>query len=171
MEVAHDGLKKKGFARPEGIVGPIDVCTVSGKLPSELCSKDPRGTMVRREIFIKGTEPSDDEICDVHIRTQICKDSTDIWGRNLLAGPNCPAESILERVFVARTIPFRLINPDDPYPLDWKFEFPAGEYCTVHGTLHNIENGEITDDILTTPSQIDEMKAQEERYERERTTN
>lgn len=170
MTKLHENKQPKDFPRPSDVVKKA-ICVYSGKTPTQDCYNDPRGSAVLEEYFIKGTEPSDDEICDVHIRTQICKDSTDIWGRNLLAGPNCPAESILERVFVARTIPFRLINPDDPYPLDWKFEFPAGEYCTVHGTLHNIENGEITDDILTTPSQIDEMKAQEERYERERTTN
>jgi hypothetical protein len=23
--------------------------------------------------------------------------------------------------------------PEDPYPLDWIYEIPAGEYCTAHG--------------------------------------
>ena len=55
-------------------------------------------------------------------------------GRNLLAGSGCPQESIIERVFVQRKIPFRPLKSGDPYPLDWKYELPAGEYCNVHGS-------------------------------------
>ena len=85
METAHKGLPVKDFSRPSNIIGPIKVCSVSGKLPTELCDHDPRGSKVVTEYFIKGTEPT--EYCDVHVQKDICIESnllTSEFCRNLL---------------------------------------------------------------------------------------
>lgn len=122
MEVAHEGLDKKAFEKPDGIVGPIDVCAVSGKLPGELCDKDPRGSMIRKEIFIKGTEPK--ETCDIHVEEVI--DTT----TGLLASSYCPFEFMESRVFIRRTIPYEAA-PNGQKPLDAQYEAPT-EVCDVH---------------------------------------
>lgn len=131
MERVHKKITPAEFTVPEGLVRK-DICIYSGKLLSDLCAKDPRGNAVRPgEYFIKGTEPT--EVCDVHVQYNVCKDSKDIYGRNLLFGPNCPPESLLTSVFIQRKEPFKPISPDDKYPADMKYEAPEGEYCNVHG--------------------------------------
>ena len=124
MEVAHEGLERKAFPRPDGIVGPIDICTVSGKLPNELCSEDPRGSMVRKEIFIKGTQPK--EVCDVHVE-ELVDSST-----GLIATSNCPLDLIESQVFIKRPIPYQ-VAPNGQKPLDAQYEVPT-EVCDVHET-------------------------------------
>ena len=133
MERVHKNLKPVEFQVPQGLVRKT-TCIYSGKVVSELCGKDPRNNAVRPgEYFIKGTEPHDGDVCDVHASYQVCKDSTDLYGRNLLFGPDCPPESLLESVFVLRKEPYKPLNPDAPYPLDMKYEAPEGEYCNIHG--------------------------------------
>lgn len=134
MDRVHKGLEPKDFPAPDGLVKKR-ICIYSGKIATDLCTQDPRGNATRLEYFIKGTEPRYNDLCDVHVKSTVCKDSKDIWGRNLLAGPYCPFESIVEKVFIQRPphMEYMPKNPDDPYPVDWKYELPKGEYCTVHG--------------------------------------
>ncbi|MCX7708323.1 MAG: PBP1A family penicillin-binding protein [Clostridia bacterium] len=132
MERVHKNLKPVDFAEPAGLVKKT-VCIYSGKTPTDLCSKDPRGNSIRTEYFIKGTEPKDDDVCTVHVSGTVCKDSKDTQGRNLLFGPSCPVSSQLEKVFIKRPVPFKPISPDDPYPGDAVYEEPEGEYCNIHG--------------------------------------
>lgn len=132
MKKIHEGKEKIDFPVPSGIVKK-PVCIYSGKTPTELCYKDPRGKSVIEEYFVKGTEPRYDDICKVHVSGQVCTESHDIWNRNLLAGPYCPLSSVVEKVFIQRQEPFVPVKPDDIYPVDWDYELPAGEYCTVHG--------------------------------------
>lgn len=119
MAVAHKNYEKTNFVKPEGIVGPISVCIDSGKLPTELCRKDPRGARVRNEYFIKGTEPV--EYCSTHIEK-----SVDVT-TGLLASPLCPDSNIENKVFIQREVPFAA-SPKGQVPLDAKFEAPV-EYC------------------------------------------
>ena len=58
MTDIHENLETKSFERPENIVS-VNVCSQSGKIPSDLCSKDPRGNKIITEIFAKGTEPKE----------------------------------------------------------------------------------------------------------------
>lgn len=132
MLKAHENLEPKNWAVPAGVVKK-QICIYSGKVPSELCSQDPRGKTVIQEYFIKGTEPKDDDPCDVHVKAYVCKESQDVWKRNLIAGPYCPPDSVLEKVFIQRAMPFTPVQPGDPYPADWAYELPAGEYCNIHG--------------------------------------
>lgn len=133
MKKLHEGKERKDFPVPSGLV-KRRICIFSGKLASDLCAHDPRGNATFEEYFVKGTEPRYDEVCDVHVSVSVCKDSTDIWQRNLLAGSYCPVESVLGKVFIQRKEPFVPVKPDDKYPKDWIYELPAGEYCTVHGS-------------------------------------
>lgn len=155
MNKAHANLESLDFTVPSGVVKKR-ICIYSGKIATELCSNDPRGNATIEEYFIKGTEPRDDDLCDVHVLEKVCKDSKDAWGRNLIAGPNCPLESVIEKVFIQRRQPYVPQKPDDKYPKDWDYELPAGEYCTVHGhsspnpdnTVDNRNNSNITPDPI-----------------------
>lgn len=132
MSKIHSDKQPEDWVAPANVIKKT-VCVYSGKIATEACKHDPRGSAAFEEYFIKGTEPADDDVCDVHIVAKVCKDSTDIWGRNLLAGSNCPESSVIEKVLIVRPEPFKPQKPGDPYPLDWKYEYPAGEYCTLHG--------------------------------------
>jgi penicillin-binding protein 1A len=146
MEKAHTNLKPAAITeQPSDIIKKV-ICIDSGKVPNENCAKDPRGNRTRFEYFIKGTEPKDDDKCDIHVLAKVCKSSKDKYGRFLVAGPNCPLTTILEKVFIQRKEPYLPKNPEDPFPADWMFELPAGEYCTVHGA----PKGTVTADIKAT---------------------
>ncbi|MCX7748768.1 MAG: PBP1A family penicillin-binding protein [Clostridia bacterium] len=133
MEKVHENLKPRDFPEPPGIVKKT-VCIYSGQTPSKLCSNDPRGNSIKQnEVFIKGTEPSATEDCDVHVLGKVCKDSQDVLKRNLVFGPNCPSTSLIEKVFIQRKQEYKPVKPGDPTPGDLKYELPAGEYCNIHG--------------------------------------
>lgn len=133
MERIHKNLQPVDFQEPAGIVKKT-ICIYSGKVATDLCARDPRGSSLRTEYFIKGTEPGDTDVCDVHVLIKACKDSKDTFGRNLLFGPNCPQTSLLEKVAIRRPVPFSPISPDDKYPADTIYEEPGGEYCNLHGS-------------------------------------
>lgn len=124
MEEAHKNLKVKDFERPDGLVS-VDICTISGKRPSELCALDPRGSTVRSELFIKGTEPAADNICDVHV----IKDVDIETGK--LATPYCPSPLVKSKVFVQRTEPFVPQPGQKQVPADLIYEAPT-EFCDKH---------------------------------------
>ncbi|GMQ63869.1 transglycosylase domain-containing protein [Vallitalea maricola] len=131
MQRIHEGLPRKEFDKPSGIVTK-KICTESGKLAVPgLCDKDQRGSTVRTEYFAKGTEPT--EPCDVHIKATICKDS------GLFATEYCPESSKVEKVYIQRLVPFVPEEWDPRRPptiQDRQYELPPsmiGEYCNIHG--------------------------------------
>lgn len=135
MQKVHKNLQPKDFPAVGGIVQKT-ICIYSGKIATPLCALDPRGDATRVEYFIKGTEPRDDDLCTVHVQRKVCKDSQyDYFGFkvNLLAGPNCPLTSVLDKVFIQRPVPYIPVKPDEKVPKDLQYELPAGEYCNVHG--------------------------------------
>ena len=91
MKEIHKDLAKEKFKEPEGIVR-ANVCKDSGKLPTDLCSRDQRGSRVYSEIFVKGTVPKDK--CEIHISAEVCKVS------GLLASEHCAPEDKERRVFI-----------------------------------------------------------------------
>ena len=97
MSRIHDGLESKQFEQPPNILS-VNICTQSGKLATELCSHDPRGSTVRTEIFAAGTQPK--EFCDAHVELNI--DTT----TNKIANEYCPKENVATRVFVKRNPPY-----------------------------------------------------------------
>jgi len=124
MEEVHKDLKVTDFERPGGLVS-VDICTVSGKRPSELCALDPRGSTVKSELFIKGTEPAADSICDVHV----IKDIDIETGK--LATPYCPSPLVQSKVFIQRTEPFIPAPDQKQVPADLIYEAPT-EFCDIH---------------------------------------
>jgi penicillin-binding protein 1A len=133
MKQVHEGLPKKDFApAPSGIVKKT-ICIYSGKIATSLCTQDPRGNATRTEYFIKGTEPRDDDLCTLHVSAKVCTASHDTYNRNFLAGRYCPPETIVDKVFIQRLIPYVPVKPGEKAPKDIVYELPAGEYCTVHG--------------------------------------
>lgn len=127
MAKVHEDLEIKQFEEPPGIVKKT-ICTKSGKLASELCSQDPRGSTIRTEMFIAGTEPKDE--CDTHVKVKVCEAHTDEYGRPYLASLYCPPSSTSEKVFVKRRVP--ITNPNDFAAVGDKiYECPT-EYCPEH---------------------------------------
>jgi len=152
MEKVHEKLEPIPFAEPEGIVRKR-ICIYSGKIATDLCASDPRGSAVRTELFIKGTEPSDDNLCDVHVKARVCKDSTDANGKSLLAGEYCPESSVEEKVFIRRPVPYVPVKPGEKAPADLIYELPEGEYCNVHGPAEVPDLEDIVDDIPDIPNE------------------
>lgn len=134
MQAAYNKkkLESKDLPFPAGLVKK-EICEYSGKAPIDLCSGDPRGNHVRTEYFIKGTEPKGDELCDIHVAAKVDTSSKDIYGRPLPATKYTPPQFIEERVFILRKVPYTPVIPGDPYPLDWKYEFPS-EYSNLYGS-------------------------------------
>lgn len=140
MSRIHKKLEKKDFAIPKNIVKKR-ICIYSGKIASPLCALDPRGDATREEYFIKGTEPREDDPCTLHVQGKVCKDSLDIWKRNLLAGPYCPVTSVTDRVFILRPQPYVPVKPEEKAPKDLIYELPEGEYCNIHGAPSGDQTG------------------------------
>lgn len=92
MTVAHKDLDDKSFEKPDEIV-ERNVCTVSGKLVTDNCKKDPRD-VTRKEYFVKGTEPQ--TACNMHVSVEIDPRT------GLLVNPDCKPSFIINKVFFRR---------------------------------------------------------------------
>ena len=138
MTRIHEGLEPVPFfeTTPPNIV-KRNICIDSGKIATDLCKHDPRGSRVREEYFIEGTEPAYSDTCKVHVSAQVCTASKDAHGRYLLATEYCPGSTVKEIVGIKRPVQYTPKFPNSGYPLDFVYEIPEGEYCTVHnaGTL------------------------------------
>lgn len=109
MGAVHEGLEYKEIEKPSGVTS-ASVCMDSGKKPTGLCSSDPRGSRVRSEMFIAGTEPT--SVCDVHVTAKVNKNN------NKLANENTPSYLIVERIFIKKANP----NPATP---DYNYVLPS----------------------------------------------
>ncbi len=170
MNRVHAKLEVKNFEKPDEGIVEKQVCIYSGKVPGPYCSQDPRGSAIKTEYFAKGTEPSAEDVCDVHIFAKVDTTSLDIYGRPLLATEYCPPEVVKDKVLIRRPVPYLPKNPLDAslskLIKDWMLELPQGEYCTKHSaaTVHqpatpststpseatqkpNVDLGEILDTI------------------------
>lgn len=126
MSTIHKNKPSKSFEMPGGLAA-VEICKESGKRPSELCALDQRGSSVRTEVFIKGTEPAFEDICDVHVVREI-----DI-STGKLASPYCPPSLVQSKVFIQRIEPFTP-SADGKIPLDAQYEAPK-DICPVHTQL------------------------------------
>lgn len=122
MTEVHEGYESKDFSVPENII-TRQICKVSGKLATDLCSHDPRGNKVRNEIFIKGTEPTEE--CDAHVEASI--DTSN----GKLATEYCPTELVQSRVFIKRDPPYNPEEHNGITPSDYEFTLPIEE-CDEH---------------------------------------
>lgn len=129
MTEIHKDLPVKQFEKPEGII-QVAIDKVSGKLATELSARDQRGSMVRNEYFIKGTEPT--EYDDVHVEAVIDSET------GKLATAYCPDNVIGKLVFIKRPVPYNPEEHNGFIPSDYVYELPT-EYCDVH-TSNYIDN-------------------------------
>ncbi|MCT4617996.1 MAG: PBP1A family penicillin-binding protein [Marinisporobacter sp.] len=127
MDQVHEGLPGKSFTKPKDVIS-LAVDTKSGKRPTEFSSLDPRGSTVRNEYFIKGTEPKDYD--DVHVQVEIDTST------NKLATPYCPPALVEKRVFVKRKVPYDPAKNNGIVPSDYKYEAPT-EYCPDHNEFNS----------------------------------
>lgn len=133
---AEKALPYKEFTIPDSVV-TARICTKSGKLAVDgVCDHAEGGSTVRTEYFAKGTVPL--EKCDVHIKASVCRLT------EKLAGPNCPAEDVVEKVLLVKT---------EPELLDW--EGNVIKYTTTD-TPNLLPTGEdaicyIHNEIIVTP--------------------
>lgn len=70
MTRVHQNVEVDKFKEPEDMIRR-SVCTISGKIPTSYCTRDPRG-VVKTEIFASGHEPTDS--CNVHVKGRISID-------------------------------------------------------------------------------------------------
>ncbi len=118
MEKIHEGLEVRDFEKPSGVV-VRSICSESGKLAVPgLCDKDPRGSRIRNENFIEGTEPT--ESCDVHKAATFCSES------KMSATEFCP--SVFTQIGIVRPEPYNGSESID----DQKYEIHVGGSCPVH---------------------------------------
>jgi penicillin-binding protein 1A len=136
MTRVHEELETKKFERPPNIVS-VNICTQSGKLATDLCSRDPRGSTVRTEIFVNGTQPK--EFCDTHVELKIDKTN------NKIANEYCPEENVETRVFIKRNPPYNPADHGGIVPSDYQYTAPT-EKCDIHNKGNTINNW--LDDLL-----------------------
>ncbi|MBZ2173639.1 PBP1A family penicillin-binding protein [Schnuerera sp. xch1] len=130
MTKVHEGLEPKNFEQPKDII-TVNICTESGKLPTELCKDDPRGSTIRSEKFVRGTQPK--EFCDVHVKEKI--DTT----TNKIASEYCPKNKVEERVFIQRNPAYKPGDNNGIVPSDYKYTVPT-EICNEHDQDNWIED-------------------------------
>lgn len=121
------GQPAKEFIIPSGIV-ELEVCNQSGKLPSDSCWQDHRGTIIT-EYFKEGNEPTTQ--CDTHVYLSI--NSSD----GLLATDNTPRYNRVQKLFIQ---PKKEFNPKDfggLVPTDYPMRAPT-EYSQQKGFVDNI---------------------------------
>jgi penicillin-binding protein 1A len=149
MEEIHADLEYKDFPKPSGIVGAT-ICTESGKLATDICSNDPRGSTTRYEYFATGTVPTEE--CDVHVTANICTES------GLIATEYCPTETVQEQVFIVRPeplIPAEWDPEDPPRIADYQYELPTsmeGEYCNIHGPTFQLPLVDLPGENTSSPA-------------------
>lgn len=139
MSTVHEGLEPADFEKPSDIIS-VDICTQSGKLATELCSRDPRGSTIKSELFVKGTQPT--EFCDAHVELDI-----DIT-TNKIANEYCPKENVQKRVFVKRAQPYNPAENNGIVPSDYQYSAPT-QTCDVHTQGSWIEDW--LDDLINGP--------------------
>lgn len=111
MAVAHEGLEYTDIEAPSGLI-EAKVCMDSGKAPTDLCYHDQRGSRVKTEYFIEGTEPK--AVCDVHVKVSVNSSN------NKLATDNTPANLLAEKVFIKKA-------NANPNAADYAFVVPTEE--------------------------------------------
>ncbi len=147
MTRIHDGLENKKFEQPANIVS-VSVCSQSGKLPTELCKHDPRGSSIITEIFVQGTQPI--EFCETHVEVEI--DTT----TGKIANEYCPKEHVSTKIFIKRDPPYNPKEHKGIVPADYQYTVPT-EICDVHD-----EKNTIKDDPEDKEEDEDEKKPEED---------
>lgn len=143
MQRLHQDLSPKNFEVSNNIVR-VSICNVSGKLPTEYCSLDPRGSRIQTEIFIKGTEPK--EYCDGHVKADIHVPT------GKLATEHTPPWQVESKIFIQRPVPYYPEKHGGIIPADYGYEIPKIYYDpltdggSVPPFLEDSTDGSVNDD-------------------------
>jgi len=121
MKEVHSNLPVKNFDKPAGLV-TASICMDSGKIATDLCSKDPRGSRVISDMFAVGKVPT--EYCDVHVKALVDTST------GKLANQYCPLDLVKEQIFIKRSYTI------DSKVADSKYQLPT-EVCTEHNQSTN----------------------------------
>jgi penicillin-binding protein 1A len=115
-KITSKGEKLHGFSQDMLIKATF--CKDSGKLMSDLCKNDPRGSRSSTGYFTKDTLPT--EKCDVHIEVKWCKTC------NAPAHAYCPSDSLVTKI---------MLSVDrSMFPADFKYMPTDTDY--VYNPLH-----------------------------------
>ncbi|MDR1693111.1 MAG: transglycosylase domain-containing protein [Oscillospiraceae bacterium] len=138
MEQAHEGLERKEFYVPDGLV-EYTYCIDSGLPVSDACRLDPRGGRVAVGLLDRDDVPK--TRCNVHTVIDICTIS------NHVAGPNCQLRTQKALLNINRHAPINtLFLPDEQFtlPRDLRGDvipegmYPVSAYSdTVTDPYHN----------------------------------
>ncbi len=127
MEKVHEGLEYKEFALPEGMV-KVSVCIDSGKLATEVCEHDIRGSRVVSEYVLSSEAPT--SLCDCHTYVELCKDS------GMLPNRDCPDDHIIRAGVLDPSVMYKLLTPQvfDPDDEAKQIYYVLGDIpkCTFH---------------------------------------
>ncbi|WP_051569313.1 transglycosylase domain-containing protein [Alkaliphilus transvaalensis] len=119
MKRIHEDLSPKDFDEPSDIIR-VQVCRISGKLPGPYCALDPRGNLIRTELFIKGTEPTTE--CDLHVMAEIHTPT------GKLATDLTPPWEVETRLLVRRPVPYYPEENKGIKPADYNYDLPTEYY-------------------------------------------
>lgn len=110
-----------GYFEMTGGIVQASICKKSGKAPiSDLCDKDPKGSMIISEYFAEGTVPGGS--CDVHTKCTVCEES------KKLPTEYCPKT----KTIICRTRPMDVTGGEAKgKTLDTEFA-PPKEKCKIH---------------------------------------
>lgn len=134
MTEIHADLPAKNFpAKPDNII-EVEICSQSGKRPVKgVCDQDPRGSCVHVEYFAAGTEPGEDEYCDVHVKYSVCNESGE------LSTGTCP--NVTDHIFIQKPEE-NIIIPENAepvaVPMDEIYTVPKDfttSICHIHNTV------------------------------------
>ncbi len=138
-KITSKGENLKGF--DSDMLIKATFCKDSGKLISDLCKKDPRGSRSNTGYFTKDTLPT--EKCDVHIEVKWCSTC------NAPAHAYCPADSVITKIML--NVDRSMIPDDFRYkPTDTDYVYNPLKSCVCHYNPDFIpvlpENPDDTDD-------------------------
>jgi len=137
MNEAVKDLPVKDIAPPSGITSSA-VDRVSGLLPTELSYRDPRGSQVYTELFIKGTVPTSTD--NIHVEAKINKNNGKI------ASLYTPFSLTVSKVFIKRDYVPSVYLGDQPYVLPKHIDDTITVPQTPTDNSNNTDN-DIDEDI------------------------
>ena len=146
MSRIHEGLPARSFNESTDLVN-VSYCLDSGKIPSDLCSQDERGSRVASGKVAKEDVPT--EVCDCHVSVELCPETM------LPATEFCKVD---ELVTVSRILVTDRIFPVEVAVSDSAYVFNEESMCDVHNA-ENDANAVAPDfwpDDMDIPGSIDE---------------
>ncbi len=129
----NGGEPLKTFSVPKSVI-TATYCKDSGKLVTDACKSDPRGSRAEIGYFVRGTEPA--EYCDVHITVEY-----DSKTKGVLT-PYCPKENAVKvgLINVWRQLPYNIQVEDSIYtaqvlPSDYSYSGLSTSVPYYHNML------------------------------------